>query len=385
MIKKGNAIVEIFSVRQFRYIIAGLIVFGINLLAAHIVFSYPSVNATSLGRNIGNLIATEIPIIVSYPIHKFFTWRESFEGFFSKFLRYHLVLFSGIILRITAFLILDAFEFSFYVSTIVGILIVIVWNFLGFDRFVFVNKQVLVGNTVVYSEGGTGVEILETVEEARTYNEYLASKITPFLGEKNLEIGAGTGTIANLVFENGYHSFLTELSDYNAQRLRSRFRAEPLFLGVEQDFFGLKEKNHWDCVYSSNVLEHVQDDWLFIKHGLEIVKQEGWFVAIVPATKILYSEFDKRIGHYRRYGWSDKKRIVSLLKKEFPKATLKIWKPFNPVGALGWFIRMRLFRATKIKLSDAMIMDSLIPFLKPFDYLPLPVGQAIFLAIRKGN
>lgn len=385
MVKKGNALVEFFSVRQFRYIFAGLIVFGINLLAAQIVFSYPSINASSLGRNIGNLIATEIPIIISYPIHKFFTWRESFDGFFSKFFRYHLVLFSGIVLRIVAFLILDALGFSFYISTITGILIVIVWNFLGFDRFVFVNKQALVGNTIVYGEGGTGVEILETVEEARTYNEYLTSKIIPFLGEKNLEIGAGTGTIANLVFENEYKSFLTELSDYNAQRLRSRFRTEPYFLGVEQDFFAVNQRDHWDCVYSSNVLEHVPDDWPFIKHGLEIIRPGGWFVAILPATKLLYSEFDKKIGHFRRYGWSDKKRIQSLIEKEFPTAKLQTWKPFNPVGALGWFIRMRLFRANKIRLSDAMIMDSLIPFLKPFDYLPLPVGQAVFVAIQKGR
>ncbi|TGM11972.1 methyltransferase [Leptospira selangorensis] len=371
-----------FSTRQFRYLVSGSFILGINLIVAKIVFSFSEFSETTVGRNLGNLIATEIPILISFPIHKFYTWKEKFDNLFTEFIRYHAVLLSGLILRLFIFLIFDSLGFSFYFSTISGIMVIVLWNFLGFDRYVFTQKQTLSENSVVYADGGAGVEVLETVEEAATYNDYLTSKIIPFLGSRNLEIGAGTGTIANLIFEKGYNVLLSDLSDYNVLRLKLRFSDIPKFLGVEQDFLSIDPQN-WDAIYSSNVLEHVPDDWTLIQHGLRILKSGGWFVAVVPATKILYSEFDKKIGHYRRYGWADRKRIESLLVSEFPESKLELWRPFNIVGAIGWFVKMRIFRASNIKVSDALIMDSIIPFLKPLDYIPFGFGQTIIFAIRK--
>jgi len=56
-----------------------------------------------------------------------------------------------------------------------------------------------------------------------------------------------------------------------------------------------------DLVLLMDVIEHVEDDLPFLR-GIAEGMQEGAHVLItVPAMPILYSEWDKTLGHYRRY------------------------------------------------------------------------------------
>jgi hypothetical protein len=62
---------------------------------------------------------------------------------------------------------------------------------------------------------------------------------------------------------------------------------------------------------------------------------------------------------------------------------LVAFRPFNPIGALGWFVRMRLLRAQSIPAADAYRFDRLMPLLRKLDRLPVPFGQNLLLAFRK--
>ncbi|MCM8819720.1 MAG: hypothetical protein NC925_02880 [Candidatus Omnitrophica bacterium] len=99
----------------------------------------------------------------------------------------------------------------------------------------------------------------------------------------------------------------------------------------------------------------------------------------------LYSNFDKKIGHYRRYNKKDKVRIVNYLTEKGMNVKSIKFDYFNPVGALGWFVKMKVLKMDKIAKKDAMIMNSIIPFIGWLDYLPFGFGQSMLIVIKKMN
>ena len=115
---------------------------------------------------------------------------------------------------------------------------------------------------------------------------------------------------------------------------------------------------------------------------MRLLKKGGFFAAVVPAMPLLYSRFDSKIGHFRRYSGLDKSKWEENISKDLSIKWIS-YKYFNPIGAFGWFVKMKLMGQSTIKKQDAMIMNSLIPFIAWLDYLPLPFGQSIFILIKK--
>ena len=65
-------------------------------------------------------------------------------------------------------------------------------------------------------------------------------------------------------------------------------------------------------VYTSNVLEHIEDDLSVLKEIKEKIKPGGALAIYVPALPFLYTDMDKKVGHYRRYTRSELIKKVSL-------------------------------------------------------------------------
>ena len=57
----------------------------------------------------------------------------------------------------------------------------------------------------------------------------------------------------------------------------------------------------YDTIVMMNVLEHIEDDAAAVAALREGLKSGGRLVVYVPAFMLLYSKFDREIGHYRRY------------------------------------------------------------------------------------
>ena len=54
-------------------------------------------------------------------------------------------------------------------------------------------------------------------------------------------------------------------------------------------------------IYAINVIEHIADDVAALAQLRELLRPGGKLVIFVPAFPMLYSEMDRRIGHFRRY------------------------------------------------------------------------------------
>ena len=110
-----------------------------------------------------------------------------------------------------------------------------------------------------------------------------------------IEFGAGIGTIAKLWKEKtGIEPELCEIDPNQRSRLREMgFKKVSPTLG--------KQQSAYDIVYSSNVLEHIENDAEVLGDLFSSLKAGGILALYVPAMPILFSELDERVGHYRRY------------------------------------------------------------------------------------
>ena len=66
----------------------------------------------------------------------------------------------------------------------------------------------------------------------------------------------------------------------------------------------------YTAIYTSNVLEHIENDSAALKELFESLIPGGIIGIYVPAHPILYSTMDKEIGHVRRYTRSELREKV---------------------------------------------------------------------------
>ena len=57
----------------------------------------------------------------------------------------------------------------------------------------------------------------------------------------------------------------------------------------------------FDTIFYISVLEHIENDKKEITDAIEKLEDKGHLIICVPAHNYMYSNFDKEIGHFRRY------------------------------------------------------------------------------------
>ncbi len=153
----------------------------------------------------------------------------------------------------------------------------------------------------------SGRDELEHMEKFMpNYNRSIVKKILKNMnaGSAILEFGAGIGTLATIYKDHtGVSPVCLEIDNDLKSVLTERgFRV----------FGGTDEVDEvFDGVYSSNVLEHIEDDVAALKKIRGLLKLGGHpLVLYVPAFQCLFSGMDEAVGHYRRYG---KNELISKL------------------------------------------------------------------------
>ena len=142
----------------------------------------------------------------------------------------------------------------------------------------------------------TGADNLEIMAEAVNYNAFLGGLIlTQCRGaHRVLDFGAGSGTFAEWVRNQGHNVTCLEPDPEQAEYLRTR--------GFETfQLSGELDDSAFDTIYTLNVLEHIADDAAEVRHLFRILRPGGTIIAYVPAFKILFGAMDRKVGHYRRY------------------------------------------------------------------------------------
>ena len=91
-------------------------------------------------QNVAHAISIEVSIIVGYLLHSWITWRYKFKStseFFKRALYFHLVTGFSTLVRIGMFFVLFKVGINYRLIVLIGIAVVVVIDFIGFNNFVF--------------------------------------------------------------------------------------------------------------------------------------------------------------------------------------------------------------------------------------------------------
>jgi SAM-dependent methyltransferase len=114
-----------------------------------------------------------------------------------------------------------------------------------------------------------------------------------------LEIGCGTGDLLDRLAQRQYRAHGVEISEDAFILLKRRFagRSNPTF--AVGDFRCLTGR--YDALLAFEVLEHVEDDDVFVSKCRDLLRPGGYLLLSVPAHKWRWSSHDEAVGHFRRY------------------------------------------------------------------------------------
>jgi 2-polyprenyl-3-methyl-5-hydroxy-6-metoxy-1,4-benzoquinol methylase len=220
-------------------------------------------------------------------------------------------------------------------------------------------------------------ETLDSLDGAANYCQWIYDLVRPHLGPDVLEIGAGHGTFTvKLAADSAVrHVMASDLSERCVHVLRERFAG---FANVEvrhADLGALKGAGLFDAAILINVLEHIEDDRAALDQLHHLLRdRSGRLVLWVPALRYLYSDCDRRFGHYRRYHASGLRALL-----EAASFDIVEMRYVNPIGAIMWFVFARLLGLTPTKTGSVQFYDRyVVPIVRPLERRARPpLGQSI--------
>jgi 2-polyprenyl-3-methyl-5-hydroxy-6-metoxy-1,4-benzoquinol methylase len=222
----------------------------------------------------------------------------------------------------------------------------------------------------------TGFKVLETMEKADWYNNWIIKKIQQHVRGDILEVGFGLGSFTQKLSRKGNVCAI----DINEKYLKSKKRTEIQhgFGDIERGkyFFGKKK---FDTIICMNVLEHIKNDKKALQNTLKLLKANGILVLLVPAHRILFSNVDKNLGHYRRYS---KKQLGEHLEK-VGFSVIKC-RYINWWGAIGWYLFVKLSKGKILPVGKVKIFDVFAKILLwPEKFIEPPFGISVLVVAKK--
>lgn len=148
---------------------------------------------------------------------------------------------------------------------------------------------------------------LEIFFEAFEWKRYWASQLRPYIHGHVLEVGAGIGANTQyLIQDDGQWTSLEPDPDLVRRMRKSLPVMADRTLEIRQGTIAdLEPTERFDTILYIDVLEHVEDDESEFQHAAQHLRPGGHLVVLAPAHQSLFSEFDKSVGHYRRYSAGD--------------------------------------------------------------------------------
>jgi SAM-dependent methyltransferase len=228
---------------------------------------------------------------------------------------------------------------------------------------------------------------LEAMDFAVNYHRWILELIKPFLGEHLVEVGAGTGAFSELLLETKPKTLSlvepsTMVEDLRNNLSRKNTTTEiQIFHNIFADVAArLKSEQLPDSIIYINVLEHIEDDRAELKTVWQTLREKGRVFIFVPALPVLFSEFDRRIGHFRRYRKTE-------IEEKCRDAQLRIVvsRYFDVTGIVPWLLKYRLMKSTTMESGAVHLYDKLIvPVAKPLErFLPPPIGKNLLIIAEK--
>ncbi|MEZ5296197.1 MAG: methyltransferase [Ilumatobacteraceae bacterium] len=208
---------------------------------------------------------------------------------------------------------------------------------------------------------------LDSLDGAVNYVDWITDMIRPYLAGPLLELGAGHGTFTERFADTAGTVTSVEPDPASVSLLRERFEADERVAVVDGTLESLDDTARFGSAVMINVLEHIEDDRGVLLELHARLEPGGHLAIWVPAFECLYSDFDRRLGHHRRYRLLPLRELV-----ESAGFEVEFARYVNLPGWFSWFLVARLLRQT----------PSNGPLVRAFDRLLVPPTRWIEDRIR---
>jgi SAM-dependent methyltransferase len=173
--------------------------------------------------------------------------------------------------------------------------------------------------------------------DQRRYRAFQLELMAPYLGSSVLEIGAGLGEFAAQLSGLRRH-VVTDVDPAAVASMARRFAGRPEVEArvLDLDRGPVDLGDPVSTVVAINVLEHIDDDTGALRSLASLVEPGGRIVLWVPAYMRLYGDFDRAVGHVRRYTPATMRAAI-----RHAGLTAEVVRPVNLLGGIAWWATVR--------------------------------------------
>lgn len=224
---------------------------------------------------------------------------------------------------------------------------------------------------------------LGVFQHATNWKRYWAHAIGPYVGEEILDVGAGIGATALNLRERTYRRWVELEPDASLVQEIKALRAAgdiPDLVEVRNGSTSdLGTDEFFDTVLYIDVLEHIEHDKQELLRAMGHVRPGGHVIVVSPAHNYLYSEFDRRIGHFRRYNEASLRQLVP------ENSSVAVCRYLDSVGMLASLANRLLLKSGSPTITQIKVWDRLmVPVSKRLDWLlGYRLGKSVLCVYRK--
>ncbi len=221
------------------------------------------------------------------------------------------------------------------------------------------------------------------MSRATRYFAWQASTAQAHLGRRVIETGCGIGNFTRYL--TGCELVVSiDVVEECVERNRAHFASHPnmqfRWLDVQNPAFLDLKSLRPDTVVCLNVLEHVRDDRLALKHMHHVLVPGGRAIFLLPAFEALYGPIDSNLGHFRRYSKAGWRKMAEETGFRVTESRYS-----NPIGFVGWWIGARILHRQTHSAAMIKIFDRFaVPLQSQIErWIEPPFGQSIFTVLEK--
>ena len=227
---------------------------------------------------------------------------------------------------------------------------------------------------------------LEVFKFAKNWKNYYKSLLVGHLSNDSIiEIGSGIGEMTKCLRPLSASSvwICVEPDKSNSSVIKKLIFNEELdanievFTGTLEDFDSKDRK--FESILFIDSLEHIENDKKALKDASMLLKPNGKIIIIAPVHNSIYSEFDKNIGHYRRYNKQMIRDIIPIDTREIV---------FKYIDSIGFFLNLTnkyMIKSQNPKLNQILFWDRcIVPISKLVDrIINYSFGKYLIVILKK--
>jgi hypothetical protein len=227
-------------------------------------------------------------------------------------------------------------------------------------------------------------EELRIFAHAINWKQYYGRAIRGWCGQRVLEVGAGLGeTTCHLCTGQHQEWLCLEPDPEFCDSIRAKTSSGKLpgfcsvYNGTTEALQG--RSLHFDTILYIDVLEHIRDDCAELQRAAGLLNDQGRIIVLAPAHNFLFSSFDSKIGHYKRY---DRAAIRAACPAEL---TIERMVYLDSAGMLASLANRLLLSQATPTLAQVRFWDSVLVrisrFVDPIVFHR--IGKSILAVMKK--